>query len=416
MMRILHIADVHFDTSFGCKSARVRDALRTATRRAFSNAVDDAIANAVDAVVIAGDLFDDQRLRLDTERFLVDEFSRLEAARIRVVYATGNHDPSAPGARLARIRMPDNVALLGGATPRVVSVPTSSGDLHIVGAGHESDREMRNLAASFPDVERPGCVIGLLHTNVESASTTGEHHAYAPCTAADLSRDSYSYWALGHIHVPGPIGAEVPAYYAGCIQGRHFRESGPRGGYLVTMDNDLPAEVEFRSYAPIQWHTVDVPLDEGSAGVSPTDVAGLDRLVATAVRQLKSEWTGIDLAVRIALTGGTTLSDELRDPEQRNHLAEAWATELDLLYVEVDASKTHAPIDLESATSEATVLAEALSILDEVLLTRDTDTLRALLPTESLAQDHENLLRYIADNADSLRFELAERMLIQEKG
>ena len=92
-MRILHLADVHLDTSFQGRSSRIRTRLRGATREAFRNAVELALDAEVHAVVIAGDLFDGDLLSFPTERFLLDQAHRLGDNGITMVYATGNHDP-----------------------------------------------------------------------------------------------------------------------------------------------------------------------------------------------------------------------------------------------------------------------------------------------------------------------------------
>jgi len=95
-MRFLHIADVHLDTSFAGRSEEVRARLREASRQAFRNAVDLAIREDVHALLIAGDLFDGDRLSFQTERFLLEQVGRLNDQGISVVYATGNHDPGLP--------------------------------------------------------------------------------------------------------------------------------------------------------------------------------------------------------------------------------------------------------------------------------------------------------------------------------
>ncbi len=76
-MRFLHVADVHLDTSFAGRSEAVRRRLREASREAFRRAVDVALQEEVDAVLIAGDLFDGDRLSFETERFLLEQVGRL---------------------------------------------------------------------------------------------------------------------------------------------------------------------------------------------------------------------------------------------------------------------------------------------------------------------------------------------------
>ena len=67
--------------------------LRSAALEALDRCVDTAISEQVDAVLIAGDLFDGTRLSFGTERLLLTRLARLADEGIQVVYATGNHDP-----------------------------------------------------------------------------------------------------------------------------------------------------------------------------------------------------------------------------------------------------------------------------------------------------------------------------------
>ena len=59
--RFLHTADLHLDsplTSLALRNADLGDLVRGATRKALERIVDLAITEAVDAVIIAGDLYD----------------------------------------------------------------------------------------------------------------------------------------------------------------------------------------------------------------------------------------------------------------------------------------------------------------------------------------------------------------------
>jgi len=67
-MRFLHTADVHLDSSLSSRSAAVRGRLRDASRLAFQRLADLALAERVDAVLIAGDLFDDELVALGARR------------------------------------------------------------------------------------------------------------------------------------------------------------------------------------------------------------------------------------------------------------------------------------------------------------------------------------------------------------
>ncbi len=84
MLRILHVADVHLDTSFYGRDESMRRKLRSACQQAFKSAVDVAIEREVHAFLIAGDLFDNDRLSFPTERFILDEMWRLRKDKIQV--------------------------------------------------------------------------------------------------------------------------------------------------------------------------------------------------------------------------------------------------------------------------------------------------------------------------------------------
>src|SRR5262245_32521126 len=130
-MRFLHIADVHLDTPFAGRSDDVRKRLREASREALRRAVSCALTERVHAVLLAGDLFDGERMSFATERFLVDELGRLAEAGIPLVYATGNHDPGRDAQRTRPLAWPGNVELVGDAAPRRIVIRDR--DAHEVG-------------------------------------------------------------------------------------------------------------------------------------------------------------------------------------------------------------------------------------------------------------------------------------------
>ena len=64
--RFLHLADLHLETVYGGR-ASTRERLREASLQAFERAVDFALARRLDALLIAGDAFDDPLLSRRTE-------------------------------------------------------------------------------------------------------------------------------------------------------------------------------------------------------------------------------------------------------------------------------------------------------------------------------------------------------------
>ena len=95
MFKFLHTADIHLDSPLQSleryENAPVGE-LRLATRRAFQNVVRTAIEEAVEFVLIAGDLYDRDWRDYNTGLFLVGELKRLREAGIRAYIISGNHD------------------------------------------------------------------------------------------------------------------------------------------------------------------------------------------------------------------------------------------------------------------------------------------------------------------------------------
>lgn len=332
MVRFLHLADVHLDTAFVGRSGTLREHLREALRTAFRRAVDCALDEEVHAVLIAGDLFDDDRLSVATEAFLVEQVERLTEAGVEVVYATGNHDPGGQGFRAAKIDWPSGFHYVDTRTPTSIQItgPDENPRATVVAAGHVASQEETNLAAQFPEAEGSEPHIGLLHAHVTSATQVEAHDRYAPCTVEDLRAGGYDYWALGHIHTRQRIDPDVPAWYPGNLQGRSPRETGARGGLLVTLRRDRPPEVTFRPFAPTRWEALELDaLDDVET------VQALVTKIRTAFREKARDATATDWLLRVNLCGPCPLSDELSTTDQVQELEQVAAERLDLRDVEI---------------------------------------------------------------------------------
>jgi DNA repair exonuclease SbcCD nuclease subunit len=344
MMRFLHLADVHLDTPFAGRAPRLRRRLREAVRDAFRRAVDLAIAEELDAFVIAGDLFDSDTFSFETERFLVPQLQRLVESRITVVYATGNHDPGTDPGRRGTIRWPEGVFVADGTQPLRVQVHDRGGRPAgwITAVGHVTARESGDLTHHFPGPDGVLPEVALLHAQVQSSVGAAEHDRYAPTTVEALVSKPYHYWALGHVHRRQEVLVEPAIHYPGNLQGRTPAESGPRGGLLVELEAGRTPQVVFRPFAPIRWETIEV------TELEPVDT--LDGLIR-AVRGRWDRWLDDEAGaqaewmVRIRLRGGTPLWKLLRDPVERETLEAELTGELDVLDVAVDAHGVHAPVD-----------------------------------------------------------------------
>ena len=95
-IRFIHTADLHLGAPFSglrTQSPRWASTLLTAIPTAFQRMIDVAITEAVDFVIIAGDIFDSARPSYADFALFMNGLQQLAAADIPVYCCTGNHDP-----------------------------------------------------------------------------------------------------------------------------------------------------------------------------------------------------------------------------------------------------------------------------------------------------------------------------------
>lgn len=308
MFRFIHAADPHLDSPLqgleGHEGAPV-EVLRGATRRAFENLVQLAVDEQVDFVVIAGDLYDGDWKDYSTGLFFRSQMVRLRASQIPVYLIAGNHDAASVISK--KLSLPDNVHLFSTRTAESFEVPGLPVVIH--GRGFPNRAVPENLALDYPPVIPGKFNVGLLHTSLTGLPG---HDTYAPCSEQDLRNKGYAYWALGHIHQPAVISQEPWIVFAGNCQGRHARETGPRGCRLVTVSPSLKVErVDWRTLDVVRWQDVRVSLD----GLEIE--AEVMHRIRVALADAVEEAEGRLLAARITLTGPTPLHGRLHREAQR---------------------------------------------------------------------------------------------------
>jgi len=300
--KFLHAADLHLDSPLRGLAAEQDSpiqALRGATRRAFENLVDLALQEEVDFVLLAGDLYDGSWQDLSTGIFLARQLGRLGEHAIRVFAVVGNHDAES---RITKaLEKPQNLTLFPADLPHTVVLPELGVALH--GQSYRQQHVLDNLAAGFPAALPGLCNIGLLHTSLDGREG---HAPYAPCKLDELRSRGYQYWALGHVHQSEVVCEDPFVVFPGCLQGRHIRESGPKGCYLVTASENTITSLDWYPLDVVRWSLCRVNL-----GRSAT-LADVVTEVREALSQTLIQASGRILAVRILLEGNSPIHAELQ--------------------------------------------------------------------------------------------------------
>ena len=318
MFKFIHAADVHLDSplqNLDQYEGAPTEALRVATREAFDNLIQLAIDEQVDFLLIAGDLYDKDSPDFHTPIHVRKKMELHNEHSIRVFVIQGNHDAGAVIKRaFDTLTMPPNVHVFS--TKKCETQHIDELNVAIHGQGFATKAVEENLSAKYPHAEQGRFNIGLLHTNLGSKES---HDNYAPSTVEGLRAKGYQYWALGHIHKrdKGLGGPSQMIHYSGNLQGRHIRESGPKGCTLVTIDdNQQIASMKFHATDVWRWYECSVNATHCD---SPDDVL---LAVRTDLEKALQEADDRSLAVRIRVHGQTAA----HRPLMRH--AEHWRDEL----------------------------------------------------------------------------------------
>lgn len=404
-LRILHVADAHLDTPFYGRKKETRQKLRNACRDAFKSAVDEALKRNVHCFLIAGDLFDNQRLSFTTEQFLLQMMNRLDEADIEVFYATGNHDPEDSHYRAQHLNWPTNVHIFSTSEPETYPITDNTGQTVglISGIGHSTNREDRNLASKLKNRQTEVPHIAVLHTQVVSAGSAEMHDRYAPCSENDLAEGGFDYWALGHIHQQQRISEAIPAYYSGNMQGRHPGETDARGALYAEISLTSDVETEFLPISPIIWHSITLACPKSGHDFESVAAAIGDELI----QQIDFR-DGHQHIVRVTLTGESPLAYELQKLENLEELAERLEEDVDALWIELQTESLVHPANLDEYRESTTVIGEALHLVDE--LRNDQEVLTTICPPELANKNTSDSAAYIRSLTENIEKELIDRL------
>lgn len=375
--RFIHTADLHLDSplrSLSLRNAELAALVGDASRQALTAIVDLALEERVDAVLIAGDLYDGDQTSMKTARFLATELERLHRAGIETFIIRGNHDALSKITR--ELLLPPSVMVFDRQA-EVVERRFGSLGIAIHGLSFAKPLAPESLLPRYKSPV-PGLInIGLMHTSLAGAPG---HDAYAPCSVADLQAYGFDYWALGHIHKRSHHHGNSHIVMAGIPQGRDINEDGAQSVSLVTVRDDRTIAIEERHVAVAQFERVAVDLN------GTEDWRDAISRISDAVASARDRIVSPHLVARLRLTGATPLSFRLRrDPDLLLAEAEQRAEQIGSAWIEKIELETHS--GEEEGAQSADPVAELAALIRDRILTGPgyRESLRQL--TEELLDD-----------------------------
>ena len=307
--RFVHTADIHLDSPLRSLALRDPDLaalIGGATRQAFENVIELCLEERVDALMIAGDLYDGGQTSMKTALFLAAQLKRLGDEGIRTFVVRGNHDAE------SRIKLepvlPERVKVFRGRVKAVeIDRPDGALPVAIHGVSFADTKAPESPVPKFKPPVAGAFNIGLLHTSLGGAP---RHDDYAPCAVGDLVDHGFDYWCLGHVHKRAVHNETPHVVMPGMPQGRDIREAGPKSVTLVHVGDDRSVECMERPVNVAQFERVKVNL---AGAEEPREMA---RRIGERLDELRAGVEAEHLVVRLELTGGTPLNWQLRrEPE-----------------------------------------------------------------------------------------------------
>lgn len=238
-MKLIHCADIHLDspmeTNLSADKARER---KLEIRSTFARMVRNAAEEGVQAILIAGDLFDSARVTKTTESYVLDLIA--SHPQIDFYYLSGNHDQGSALTNSAQL--PANLFTFGKmwSTYHI-------GNIAITGA-------------AIPNAD----TLSLNPNNINILLLHGQERRSAGVAGEDViplgrfKNKGIDYAALGHIHEYRPMRLDTRgiACYSGCLEGRGFDECGTKGYVMLNIEGGRISH-RFVPFAVRTLHTVE---------------------------------------------------------------------------------------------------------------------------------------------------------------
>lgn len=259
--RFIHTADLHLDSplvSLALRNGDLADQVGVASRSALTKIVDLCLAEAVDALLIAGDLWDGGLSSAKTPRFLKQELLRLDEAGIRCFIIRGNHDAIS---KVTRELDPPGGTRVFGPKAKTETFEAGGHLIAVHGVSFAEPVAPGSLLPLYPVAMTGAFNIGMMHSSLNGSVG---HDVYAPCSVADLDAHGYDYWALGHIHRRSEHCGRATVVMPGIPQGRDIGEAGACSVTLVTVDDAGAVATEQRSVAALRFDRLRIDLTDMS--------------------------------------------------------------------------------------------------------------------------------------------------------
>ncbi len=354
-IRFIHTSDIHLDTSFSSCGfpSRLGGRKREAIRSTFRRILENALVQKVDVILIAGDLFEHDRITPDTVEFIKQQFANLGDTPVFI--SPGNHDPYIHGSPYCEERWPPNVHIFGEEEFRSVEIPDLG--VRVTGFGFNRTRLEDRPFLKLPTLPPDGINLVVSHGSDVAQVPTGKFQ-HGPFTIAEIAGKNVHYCALGHYHQQRQVANAIDqtqAWYSGIPEGRGWDETGECGYILAEIEADrLNMQKLTCNQYPLQ--TISVNCD---------GLASREQILEVILRERSSGFDA-NTILRVCLEGSPDPSLDLSFMEMEERLAGSF------LHVEWE-DETQPALDFIGLAQEKTLRGRFARTLNDRLRGADGD-------------------------------------------
>jgi len=241
MPKILHTADLRLGAKF-LGLGRAGDKVRAQLKRSWTAVIETAIAEKVDAVIVAGGLFDSSEVSRPAIEFILKEIARL--GKVPVVMVPGMCDHLGKGSlyyHFDLIERPENLFVI--VTPNE-TLKLKELNLAVIGCPAFGPKSKESPLSGVRAPKDGFSVI------VAAGTWHGDNH---PISESEIAKTGAHYVALGgEPSFKSGVGGEITYAFSGPPEATSFSVSGAAGIVIVDLAKK-PVTAEFQPLGVLVW-------------------------------------------------------------------------------------------------------------------------------------------------------------------
>jgi DNA repair exonuclease SbcCD nuclease subunit len=246
-MLLLHVSDTHL----GCSKPGKHRERELDFYEAFNEIIDIAVREHVDAVIHAGDFFDEPRPTPQAYYYAYKGLEKLRNSSIEVLVVAGQHDQPKTS-QLPPLKFLYEIGalrLLAQDRLETHSIKLRSGELGVAAIPYMSPAVVGNYLSSVRVPEAKKRIL-MAHLLLKELNMPNAH-----ASLAELRPENYSYIALGDYHIKyETVYKGVKVVYPGSTEALNVLEAGyDRYVALVDLSSDEASVSWIKLSSPRKW-------------------------------------------------------------------------------------------------------------------------------------------------------------------